>query len=82
MAENYLTPGDMATLFKLSKAQWARLRSEGGGPPFIKLGTGRGGSIRYRESAVLEWLAAREMASTSSPAAEIRGRDLAEVAIP
>ena len=34
-----------------------RLRSEG--PPFVKLGTGRAGAVRYPVAALESWLASR-----------------------
>lgn len=42
-----------------------RKRREGGGPPFLKTGTGRTAKIYYRVSDVEEWIEAHMRKSTS-----------------
>lgn len=41
----------------------ANWRSQGKGPAFIKLSSGRGGSVRYEWSAVNAWLAEQRKAA-------------------
>ena len=61
-----LTTKQLAELLQYSEAHLARLRVEGGGPPFIKLGPGRQAKIRYRRTEVEKWLSEREFVSTSA----------------
>jgi predicted site-specific integrase-resolvase len=44
-------------------------RTKGKGPKYLKLGIGKQGKVRYRESDVEAWLAECEQDSTSSNAA-------------
>jgi len=51
-----LTPREAAKLLKVSLSWLAKARMRGDGPPYIKFGK----SIRYSESALLEWLKSRQ----------------------
>lgn len=52
---------DVAARYGLSEATLASLRTKGGGPAFLKVGT----KVIYRFSDVEDWLAARMRTSTS-----------------
>jgi len=67
--EKLLTPEELADLLALSVGHLARVRTKGGGPPFLKIGQRRTGSIRYRLVDVEKWLASRQFASTSEETA-------------
>jgi predicted DNA-binding transcriptional regulator AlpA len=57
MAEDeLLRERELAALLKLSLSQVKKMRAEGTGPPFIRLSER---AIRYRRSAVEEWLRRR-----------------------
>jgi predicted DNA-binding transcriptional regulator AlpA len=64
--ENLLTPQDAAQMLRVSRQHLARLRVEGGGPPFVKLSHR---VVAYRPSDVEAWVAARVRRSTSDPGA-------------
>ena len=55
------TQGEAARLLRLSQRTLERLRVQGGGPCFVKCGR----SVRYRETDLEEWIAARVVSSTS-----------------
>lgn len=63
--DKYLTEKEAAEICGLSRQWFQRARWEGNGPPFVKIGSGRSGAVRYRLSALLQWLADREFLSTS-----------------
>jgi predicted DNA-binding transcriptional regulator AlpA len=50
-----------AALLGLAEQTLRKLRSTGGGPPFVKLGR----AVRYRPSDLEAWLSARVMTCTS-----------------
>jgi excisionase family DNA binding protein len=56
-----LTQSDAAKLLRLSERTLERLRLQGGGPVYVKAGR----SVRYRESDLEAWIAARVVSSTS-----------------
>jgi len=58
-----LTPTDAAKLLKVSLSWLAKARMRGDGPPYIRIGR----SIRYSESALLQWVKSRQRLSTSEP---------------
>lgn len=60
MSDPLLTDEDLSKLVGRSKNWLAKQRMTGDGPRFLKIG----GSIRYRQSAVEEWLRACERKST------------------
>ena len=58
---NLLSPKEAAKLLKVSLSWLAKARMRGDGPPYIRVGR----SIRYPESALLQWLKSRQRLSTS-----------------
>lgn len=52
----YLTAEETAQLTRLSREKLARLRREGGGPPFRKLGNHCSSRIIYLKSEVIAWI--------------------------
>jgi excisionase family DNA binding protein len=60
---NLLSPKEAAKLLKVSLSWLAKARMRGDGPPYIRVGR----SIRYTESALLQWLKSRQRLSTSEP---------------
>lgn len=57
----YLTPKEAAERLKVSKDKLARLRIEGGGPAFSKLGHR---TVRYLEEDLDAWAADQRKSST------------------
>ena len=55
-----LTPTHAAKMLKVSLSWLAKARMRGDGPPFIKIGR----SIRYAETALLQWMKSRQRLST------------------
>jgi hypothetical protein len=62
-----LTPFELAELVGLSVDHLARLRIQGDGIPYIKLGKGRQGAVRYRMVDVIRYVEERLVTSTSAP---------------
>jgi excisionase family DNA binding protein len=56
-----LTTREAASFLSLSPRTLERLRWDGSGPPYCKIRN----SVRYKESALLEWLDRRAVSSTS-----------------
>ena len=52
----------VGTMIGVSPKTLANWRCQGKGPPFLKIGR----LIRYRKSAILEWLSIHELSSTSA----------------
>lgn len=63
--ENLLTTVEVAELFALKPNSLVRMRMEGSGPRFVKLGSGPRAKVRYRRSDVLEFLDANTRTNTS-----------------
>jgi excisionase family DNA binding protein len=63
--QTLLSQRDAATLLALSERTLERLRVNGGGPRFIKVGA----SVRYQQEALERWVAAQERGSTSEQSA-------------
>lgn len=63
-AEN-LTTSEAADYLRLSVSTLERLRSNGGGPVFQRMGHGRRNRITYRRCDLETWLAALRFNSTS-----------------
>jgi hypothetical protein len=61
----WLTPKQTSEITNYSVEHLARLRSEGGGPTFAKLGLGRTAQVRYRRSDVEDWFEAHIRANTA-----------------
>jgi predicted DNA-binding transcriptional regulator AlpA len=56
-----LTPKETATRLRVSLSFLAKARMRGDGPPFIPIGR----SIRYSESALIQWMRSQQRLSTS-----------------
>jgi excisionase family DNA binding protein len=56
-----LTPQEAARLLKVSLSWLAKARMRGDGPPYMKLGR----SIRYTETALLQWMKFQQRLSTN-----------------
>ena len=54
-----------AAVTGLSKSTLDTMRCRGDGPPYVALGTGRGGRVGYRPCDLRDWLASRVRCSTS-----------------
>jgi hypothetical protein len=63
--DRLLTPAQAGQVVNLSPATLARRRMLGGGPPFIKFGSSRQASIRYRKSDLDKWVEQSLRTSTS-----------------
>lgn len=61
---DWLTAREAGKLARVAEKTLANWRSLGIGPAYVKLSPGRGGRIRYKRHAVLEWLA-REQESVA-----------------
>jgi len=55
------TPQEAGRILKVSISYLAKARMAGDGPPFIKVGR----SVRYSETALLQWMKSRQRLSTS-----------------
>ena len=62
MDENLLTTAQAAEAIKQRPATMTKWRSEGKGPPYLKLGR----ACYYRPEALRQWLAAQERAPRSA----------------
>jgi predicted DNA-binding transcriptional regulator AlpA len=56
-----LTANDAAKMLKVSLSWLAKARMRGDGPPYVKIGR----SIRYTETALIQWMKSRQRLSTS-----------------
>ena len=63
----FLTTADLAARWRLSPGHVENLRSAGGGPVFVKLGTGRKSPVRYRLSDVEAWERGQNRAELRDP---------------
>lgn len=72
--DELLTRRETAGLCRVSERTLELLATEGGGPPFLRIGR----LVRYRRSALRAWLAARERRST--PEAQASDLDQAAAA--
>ena len=57
-----LTAKEVAARFKVSLSWLAKARMRGDGPPYINISPR---SIRYAESALIQWMKSRQRLSTS-----------------
>lgn len=62
--EDLLNSRETASVVRLSVPTLERMRSQGNGPPFIKLGTGKRARVVYRRSDIEAWLSALRFQST------------------
>ena len=61
----YLTSEETAELLKISRRTLERLRLNGEGPPFMKIGSGKRSRVLYKQSDIADWLESRLFRSTS-----------------
>jgi len=59
----FLSPGDLGDLLGVSRMTILRMRRDGGGPPFIRVGR----SVRYAKSSVDAWIVAGEQTRREKP---------------
>lgn len=64
-ADPLLTQSQVVELYGGSPVTWARRRVRGDGPRFVKLGSRKQSSVRYRKSDIDAWIAAQVRRSTS-----------------
>ena len=60
--KKYLAPDEASQFIGAAVQTMARWRCEGGGPPFIRVGSRR---IRYALDDLIAWMDARRVSSTS-----------------
>lgn len=58
-----LTPEQVSAWVQYDTRSLANMRWRGVGPAYIKLGAGRSAPIRYRRSAITQWLDAQTVAA-------------------
>ena len=63
--DELLTCEEAARAIRLSVSTMERMRLDGSGPPFIKLGTGKRARVVYRRSDIEAWLRSMRHQSTS-----------------
>lgn len=61
--EALLTPEQVSAWVQLNTQTLANMRWRGVGPAYIKLGADRRSAVRYRRSAVAQWLDAQTVAA-------------------
>ena len=55
-APKLLTPSEAADKFQISELTLRKWRLMGGGPRYVRLGSGKRSLVRYRESDLNEWV--------------------------
>ena len=65
----FLNTREAAALLGLQPGTLRKMRWQGGGPRYIRLGQSRRARVLYRSSDIDEWLKAREFTSTAAEAA-------------
>lgn len=61
----YLTTIEVAEVLRISRRTLERMRVEGTGPRFLKVGPGKKARVLYRQTDVMDWLGRHEYGSTS-----------------
>lgn len=61
----FLTTVEAASILRISRRTLERMRVEGTGPKYLKVGPGKRSRVLYRERDILSWLEANEFSSTS-----------------
>lgn len=62
---SFFTTLEAAALLKISRRTLERMRVEGTGPRFLKVGPGKRSRVLYRQSDLLSWLETHSYSSTS-----------------
>lgn len=61
----FLTTVEVATMLRISRRTLERMRVEGTGPRYIKVGPGKRSRVLYRQQDVEDWLSRFSFGSTS-----------------
>ena len=61
--ERFLTSPEVALRLGISERGLCRLRAEGGGPPFVKIGR----RVAYNPASLAEWIQRREREGSATP---------------
>jgi excisionase family DNA binding protein len=61
----FLTTIEVAALLRISRRTLERMRVEGTGPRYLKVGPGKRSRVLYRQQEVEDWLARFNFGSTS-----------------
>ena len=61
----FLTSVEAADLLRVSRRTLERMRIEGTGPRYLKVGPGKRSRVIYRQSDIMTWLDRQSFASTS-----------------
>jgi predicted DNA-binding transcriptional regulator AlpA len=66
VTDELLAPKQVQADYGFSAGTLANWRWTGAGPEYIKTSPGRGGRIRYRRSAIEQWLNARTVSGAAA----------------
>lgn len=61
----FLTSNEAADLLRISRRTLERMRVDGSGPRYLKVGTGKRSRVLYRETEIEAWLTKLSFGSTS-----------------
>lgn len=61
----FMTTIEVAALLRISRRTLERMRVEGTGPRYLKVGPGKRSRVLYRQQEVMAWMEAFEFGSTS-----------------
>jgi predicted DNA-binding transcriptional regulator AlpA len=61
----FLISSEAADLLRISRRTLERMRVEGTGPRYLKVGPGKRSRVLYRQSELLAWLEGQSFSSTS-----------------
>lgn len=61
----FLTSNEAADLLRISRRTLERMRVDGSGPPYVKVGAGKRSRVLYREIEIDAWLTKFTYGSTS-----------------
>ena len=61
----FLTSNEAADLLRISRRTLERMRVDGSGPRYIKVGAGKRSRVLYRETEIEAWLTKFSFGSTS-----------------
>ena len=61
----FLTSNEAADLLRISRRTLERMRVDGSGPRYLKVGTGKRSRVLYREIEIEAWLTKLSFGSTS-----------------
>ena len=65
----FLIEAEAAAMLRLARGTLQNKRLAGGGPPYIKLGSGRAARVLYEREALIAWVLAQGRTSTSDAGA-------------